>query len=216
MPLAILCDFDGTIVNIDTAEFLLEKFTKENWRLYDKQLERGEINLKECMQKQYSLLKAPKAIMIQELEQVTQFRPYFDELVEYSLKYKIPFIIVSAGLDFVISHFIKQKGFSKPIKIHAANTRLTENGIEVNFPRLFDKKSLNFKEDLVKHYKKLGYHVIYIGDGLSDYTAVRSADFSFVIKNSSLASLCKKEGLNHLEIINFREVLDRIKEFNSF
>ncbi|MFX1252518.1 MAG: HAD-IB family phosphatase [Promethearchaeota archaeon] len=216
MPLAILCDFDGTIVNIDTAEFLLGKFTKENWRLYDQQLERGEITLKECMQKQYSLLKAPKASMIQELERVTQFRPYFEELVEYSLKYEIPFIIASAGLDFAISHFIEQKGFSKSIKIHAANTRLTENGIEVNFPSFYDKKSIDFKEDLVKHYKKLGYYVIYIGDGLSDFRAVRSADFSFVIKNSSLASLCKKEGLNHLEIINFREVLDRIKEFNTF
>ena len=35
MNLIVLCDFDGTIVNIDTALFLLEKFVDDDWKSYD-------------------------------------------------------------------------------------------------------------------------------------------------------------------------------------
>ncbi|MHA2368192.1 MAG: hypothetical protein ACXADX_05165 [Candidatus Hodarchaeales archaeon] len=41
MTFVILCDFDGTIVDIDTAEYLLEKFARGNWQQYDVQLEKG-------------------------------------------------------------------------------------------------------------------------------------------------------------------------------
>ncbi|MHA1992486.1 MAG: hypothetical protein ACW98A_16060 [Candidatus Hodarchaeales archaeon] len=43
----ILCDFDGTIVTHDTAEFILNKFTTENWQIFDELLEKGEMTLEE-------------------------------------------------------------------------------------------------------------------------------------------------------------------------
>ncbi|MFX0065111.1 MAG: MtnX-like HAD-IB family phosphatase [Candidatus Hermodarchaeota archaeon] len=211
--LAILCDFDGTIVNLDTAEFLLNKFVHEDWKKFDEQLEKGEITLQECMEKQYSLLKAPKAVMLKELEKGIFFRSNFDKLVEYCRAQNFPFVIVSAGLDFAIKHFLEQKGLEEVIKIHAAKTKFTSDGITLSFPRLYAKTSANFKDDLVKYYKKQKYHVIYIGDGISDYTAVRKADFSFVIKDSSLATLCKREELQCQEITDFQEAIDKIKTF---
>lgn len=53
--------------------------------------------------------------------------------------------------------------------------------------------------------------MIYIGDGITDYRAVRRADLSFVIKGSKLAELCKRGEIPHREIRDFQEVIDAIR-----
>ena len=58
MDIIILSDFDGTIINIDSCEYILSKFVPhEEWKIYDYKYERGEIPLEEAMRKQYGLIK---------------------------------------------------------------------------------------------------------------------------------------------------------------
>lgn len=207
----LICDFDGTIMDIDTCVFLLEKFVKDDWKAFDLQYERGEISIEECMQKQLAMLSVPKHVMLRELEKVTVIRPNFENLIEYCKMKSVLFIIVSAGLDFVIRHFLELNGWEDLVKVKAAKTTFTDDGIKLTFPDLVDETSIDFKEDLVKYYKRQGYTVIYVGDGISDYNAVRNADYSFVIKRSKLADLCKRNRIPHREIIDFQEVVDTIK-----
>ena len=210
MNLVLLCDFDGTITNLDTALFLLDKFVKGDWRIFDIQYREGKITLEECIQEQYSMFDVPKHIMLNELEKAVSFRSNFNKLIDYCRIQNIPFIIVSAGLDFVINHFLNQKGLANSIKVHSVKTTITENGIKLAFPKLFDKDSTDFKDDLVRYYKKNGSHVIYIGDGTSDYQAIKNADYRFSIKNSRLAELCRKNKISHQEIDDFQEVIDAL------
>jgi 2-hydroxy-3-keto-5-methylthiopentenyl-1-phosphate phosphatase len=207
---ALLCDFDGTVVSIRTVEFLLDKFVEGDWILYDSQYRRGEITLEECMQRQISMVHAPKHAMLRELEKVVNFRPNFNKLVEYCRVKAIPFIIVSAGLDFVIRHFLKKKGLGDLTEVYTAKTKFTDNGIKLFLPELMDETSLDFKEDLVKIYKSNGFKVFYIGDGTSDFNAARHADFIFAIRGSELNDLCKREFIPHKEINDFREVIDTL------
>jgi HAD superfamily phosphoserine phosphatase-like hydrolase len=176
------------------------------------QLEKGKITLEECIQKIVSMLDLPKHLILKELEQVTFVRPSFKYLVDYCKTQKIPLFIVSAGLDFIIEHFLEPTKWGDLLKIHAAKTSFTNMGIQLTFPALLDKTSLDFKEDLVKHQKKQGRKAIYIGDGNSDYRAVKKADFVFAIRGSELATLCKRSGILHREINDFKEVVDAIKE----
>ena len=210
MNLVLLCDFDGTITNLDTALFLLEKFVEGDWRMFDVQYRTGKITLEECIQEQYSMFDVPKHLMLKELEKAVSFRSNFNKLIDYCRIQNIPFIIVSAGLDFVINHFLNQKGLANSIKVHSVKTTITENGIKLAFPKLFDKDSTDFKDDLVRYYKKNGSHVIYIGDGTSDYQAIKNADYRFSIKNSRLAELCRKNKISHQEIDDFQEVIDAL------
>ncbi|UCH01880.1 MAG: HAD-IB family phosphatase [Candidatus Bathyarchaeota archaeon] len=210
MKSALLCDFDGTIVTFDTSEFLLDKFVKEDWRILDTYLERGIITLEECLQKQYILLRASEEQMLRVLEKVFSFRQNFEKLVRYCDRKGIHFIVVSAGLDFVMNHFLSCTALEKSVEIYAAETRFTLNGIKLTFPKFYDRSSLDFKEDFVKHCKKQGFKTFYIGDGLTDFNAVRKADFTFAITNSKLAEFCKKERIPHLEINDFQEVIDAI------
>ncbi|MFQ5977245.1 MAG: MtnX-like HAD-IB family phosphatase [Candidatus Heimdallarchaeota archaeon] len=211
MNLAVLCDFDGTVVNIDTAEFILENFTNENWQQFDTQLEKGEITLEECMQKQYAMIKTPKAELLKRLEQVTTFRPHFNKFVFFCQKRDIPLTIVSAGLDFCIEHFLTLNGWNNLIKVYSAETRFTDNGFELIFPKMIDKISKDFKADLINFYQQQYKRVIYIGDGLSDYNAVRQANFSFVVKGTKLVDLCKREKIAHQEIEDFQEILESLE-----
>lgn len=208
MKKIILCDFDGTIVTHDTAEYILEKFTTENWQKYDELLEKGEMTLEESMKKQFKLIKISKNEIIEELEKVTQFRPNFDKLVEYCQEKSFMFKVVSAGLDFIIFHFINKIG---DLEIFAAKTTFTPEGIDIEFEVYFDKTSTDFKNDIVNHYKSRKYVVYFIGDGSSDYGAVVNADFSFVVRNSKLHNYCANNNINHMPFENFNEIIDHLK-----
>ena len=207
----MLCDFDGTIAEIDTAVIVFNKFINGNWRMFNEQLDRGEITLEQCMREQFSMIKAPKPAILDEIDLDVAFRPGFEELVYYCIENQIPFEIVSAGLDFVINHLLEVRGLDDKTKIHAAKTRYTDDGLEMESLELHDRNSIDFKEDIVNFYKDKGYSVLYIGDGMSDKGAVLSADYVFVIQGSRLSEFCKTEEINHQEISDFQQVITSIK-----
>jgi 2-hydroxy-3-keto-5-methylthiopentenyl-1-phosphate phosphatase len=43
--MAVLCDFDGTTTEVDTAEFVLGMFAQGDWRAIDALFEKGDITL---------------------------------------------------------------------------------------------------------------------------------------------------------------------------
>lgn len=210
MNLVVLCDFDGTITQIDTAEFVLAKFAKGDWRAFDEQFERGKMTLEECLKREFSLVSVSQEVILNELKNIVTFRPHFEELAEYCKKNFIPLIIVSAGLDFVIKHFLELKGWHDMVETYTARTKYNAHGIKFTFPRLLDKTSANFKQDLVRRCKSQDKTVIYIGDGSGDYAAAGDADYPFAIKGSKLASLCESHRVRCRVITDFQEVVEAI------
>lgn len=83
MNFALLSDFDRTITKLDTAVIVFNKFINGNWRIYNEQLDRGEITLEQCMREQFSMIKAPKSVILNELKLDAAFRPGFEELVHF-------------------------------------------------------------------------------------------------------------------------------------
>ncbi len=209
---ALLCDFDGTIVMVDTCEYLLDTFVADDWRAFNTLLERGAITLEECTQRQLAMLHFTEDGALAALKPVTSFRPHFRELVNYCVTHGIRFIVVSGGLDFVIHHYLRAAGLEPLVHMYAATSRVTQTGIDLSFPHRVDETARDFKEDVVKQHLRQGFQTFYIGDGLSDFNAARHAHFSFVIKDSQLAELCKREQLPHQEITDFHEVLTALHD----
>jgi len=212
--LVVLCDFDGTITTIDTAEWVLSKFAQGNWRQFDKKFKKNEITLEECLNRQFSLVSASKKQILQELNDLVVFRSNFKELAEYCKKNHVPLIVVSAGLDFVIEHFLELNDCLDLVEVCAAKTTFTDNGIKLVFPTLLDTASENIKDDAVRRYKSRNKTVIYIGDGLADCTAAKVADYSFAIEGSKLAKLCAKQGIHCRIITDFQEIIEIICKTN--
>jgi 2-hydroxy-3-keto-5-methylthiopentenyl-1-phosphate phosphatase len=213
--LAVLTDFDGTIVTSDTAESALSRFAGEGWRIIDEQFERGEISFEESLRKEFAMLKVTEGDILRYLDTVTHFRPNFETLVEYSKSRGFPVIVVSGGLDFCIRHFLEKKGLLKSVEICASNAKQTTNGFTLTFPTPYDKTSINLKDDLAKHCKQEGAKVVYIGNGVSDFPAAKIADIAFAVKNSTLARLCAQGGVSFTEMTDFQQVVDVFEEFVS-
>lgn len=206
----VLCDFDGTIVDIDTAVFVLEEFADPVWKVYDEQFERGEMTLEECLQKQFATVKASKQEIKKQLDGAAELRQGFEELVDHCHQLAIPVVVVSAGLDFVIDHLLQQYGLKDLLERHGPKTTITDNGIRFTFPKLDDQASVNFKDDFVRLQKGHGKEVVYVGDGYSDYPAAKIADVAFAIKGSALAELLTKNEVQHKEMVDFRTVIHEI------
>lgn len=213
MKLVVLCDFDGTIVDFDTSEFLLSRFAEGEWRSYDDQLRIGEISLEECMRRQFSLIKVSREAMLEELGKVVSFRPGFRELAEYCGGVGVALVIVSAGLDFVIDYFLEQSGLGGLVEVFSAKATPSAEGIKLTFPRLLYEESVGFKDDLVRHYKNRSRGVFYIGDDdVIDIHAARLADLTFPIKDSKLSAACRREKIPYGEIGDFEVVIEEIRD----
>jgi 2-hydroxy-3-keto-5-methylthiopentenyl-1-phosphate phosphatase len=213
--LAVLTDFDGTIIYVDTSVIVLKKFAEEDWSVFDRQLERGEITLEECLRKQFSTVKVSRQRILEATEQFMSFRPGFENLVEQCNTNNVPLVIVSAGLNFVIEHFLQQNGWQGLVMVHAPKAKCTVDGVKFSFPKLLDTTSLDFKQDMVKHYRRLGNKVMYVGDGIGDYHAATDADFLFAIKSSKLAEMLSVSKIPHEETTSFTAIVQAIERSGS-
>jgi 2-hydroxy-3-keto-5-methylthiopentenyl-1-phosphate phosphatase len=92
------------------------------------------------------------------------------------------------------------------IEVISGKTSIRDNGIEFEFPKKRFDDSADFKADFVRYHKKLGFKVVYIGDGLSDFQAVREADVVFVVKGSRLADWCREQNIAYNEFTSFGEI----------
>lgn len=202
----MVSDFDGTIVNIDTVEYLLTRFAKGDWRKPDDQLERGEISLEECLRLQFAMIKEPKQRLLDAIDNATSFRAGFDDLVAVCLNREISFTVLSAGIDFVIRHLLSRKNLEKRVVLFAPKSEPTPRGIVLDFSGLPHEGSSNFKSCLVQSVKAKGRVVAYIGDGFSDFEAIKQANIRFVIQGSRLAKLCKRDNIDCHEIVDLGEV----------
>ncbi len=207
MKLAVLSDFDGTVTLNDTFENVLEKFGQGDWRAVDDQYVKGEITLEECLRRQGAMVKASSSDILDELDKVTKFRPGFDNLTEYCRTNRYPLVLVSAGLDFVIKHFLVREKLTGKLELFAAVARCTPTGIKFEFPKLKNNRSINFKDDTVRYYKTRADTVAYVGDGRWDLHALRNADVRFAIKNSKLAELCKEQEIQATTVADFKEIV---------
>lgn len=208
--IVILSDFDGTIVKKDLAEHILKVFVKEDWMKYDKLLVENKISLKECIESQYSLINTPKSDILIEIDKVIDFRPDFNEFVNFCDRYNLEIIIVSAGIDFLIHHALKSHSISD-LEVFSVRTEYRNKKLIPYVKENHFSDSLDFKNDLVKYYKKQGKFVIYIGDGSSDFGAVIESDFNFTIIESPLSLFCKEKNLKYSDFTEFSQIIEYIK-----
>jgi len=212
MKLAVLSDFDGTVTLNDTFENVLARFGIGDWKAVDDQYVRGEITLEECVRRQGAMVRVPSSQILGYLDGVTEFRPHFDSLIEFCKTNHFPLIIVSAGLDFVIKHFLTRERFQDQVELFAAPAKCTPTGITFRWPKSKSERSMNFKDDMVRYYKQRADTVAYIGDGRWDLHALRNADRRFVVRNSRLAELCKEQEIQATTINDFQDVVISLRK----
>lgn len=209
-------DFDGTISLSDLALFTVERFGGEEWEYYEKLFNENKLSLEDTITAQYSLIRAPKDTILNALNGNVKIRENFKKFIDYCIHFDIPVIVVSGGIDFVIRHVLDDLGIPKTVKIVSMIVEYQNNGsIQVTRPKRFTDGAVDFKQDLARYYKSKDYAVYYIGDGSSDYGAVVDADVTFSVKGSSLSRFCGQKKLHFNDFVDFREIIDYMRNEDS-
>jgi 2-hydroxy-3-keto-5-methylthiopentenyl-1-phosphate phosphatase len=205
MKTLVQCDFDGTVTEEDASFFLLDAFAQGDWRRLLREYKEHKISVGEFNTKAFAMVKNDKPTLLEELKGKVKVRAGLHELVNYCLKKGFRLVIVSNGLDFYIKAVLKDLGLDS-IEVHAAQASFHPEGMKVQYigpdgKRLED----DFKEAYIKSFLKLGYKVIYVGNGDSDFAPARYAHHVFA--TGELLVYCRESNLNYKPFENFIDIV---------
>jgi len=209
---AVLTDFDDTAAVQNVAELLLHQFGDSTWQEVRARFRSGALTLKGYQEITFRNIQADRAAMQDYVKQNASFRPYFKELWLYSQEHGVPMAIVSQGLDFYIEALLEKEG-SPQVPVYAVNTRFTPQGITYHYYHAYpgEEHRGNSKGLIVEKYQREGRHVIYIGDGRSDFEAAARADIVFA--HSLLADECRRQQIPFRPFTDFGDVLAALSNF---
>jgi 2-hydroxy-3-keto-5-methylthiopentenyl-1-phosphate phosphatase len=208
MKTLVQCDFDGTVTEEDTSFFLLDAFAQGDWRRLLREYKEHKISVGEFNTKAFAMVKADKSTLLEALEGKIRVRAGFHELVNYCKRRGFRLVIVSNGLDFYIEATLKDLGL-KNIEVHAAKASFHTEGMKVQYMGPDDKRLEDgFKEAYTKSFLKLGYRVIYVGNGDSDFAPAEYANHVFA--TGELLTYCRDNNLNYKPFENFIDVVKDI------
>jgi 2-hydroxy-3-keto-5-methylthiopentenyl-1-phosphate phosphatase len=210
---AVLIDFDDTAAEQNVGELLLNQFGDSSWLQLRDRFQLGEINLKEYQESAFRNIQASRATMKDYVKRHAKMRPYFKDLWNYCRAEDIPMAIVSYGLDFYIEALLEKEGFDQ-VPVYAVHTNFTARGISYDYPYAYSENDGgNHKTLLVNQYRRQGYHVIYVGDGHSDFSPATRADLVFA--HGTLAEECHHYRIPFRAFRNFQNVLMTLKKVHS-
>lgn len=209
MPIAYLCDFDGTISPRDIGAAFVHEYSPNGAASREELLAdwlAGRMGHRELSRRQTALVRAGAD---EALEFTRRFRldPHFAPFVREALGREDAVMVVSEGFDFYVRDHLARAGF--PDLPWAANhIEFVGRELHVEFPFADPacEECGNCKAQHVRRYRALGFHTVLVGDGLSDRHGAIAADTVFA--RGGLAEWCSAEGRAHLRFGDFADVAE--------
>ncbi len=212
MKILVQSDFDGTVTEEDISFFLLDVFAQGDWRELLRQYKEHRISVGEFNTRAFAMVKADKYRLLEALQGNVKVRAGFHELVKRCLEKDLRFVIVSNGLDFYIGAVMKQLGLAD-LEVHAAQASFHPAGMKVRYVGPDGTvENDGFKEAYIESFLRLGYRVIYIGNGDSDIAPARHAHRVFA--TGDLLAYSKENNLNCKPFKDFREVVEDLEHMS--
>jgi 2-hydroxy-3-keto-5-methylthiopentenyl-1-phosphate phosphatase len=209
VKILVQCDFDGTVTEEDTSFFLLDAFAQGDWRQLLREYKEHRMSVGEFNTRAFAMVKADKHKLLEALKGNVKVRAGFHELVNYCLEKGFRLVIVSNGLDFYVEAVLKDLGL-RNIEVYAAQASFHPEGMKVQYVGPDGKRLEDgFKEAYTQTFLKLGYRVIYIGNGDSDVAPAKYAHHLFA--TGDLLAYCKE---NNLKYKPFETFIDIVRELN--
>jgi len=209
MPLAYLCDFDGTVSPNDIGAAIAERFSPGGEALRRELLDEwssGRIGHRELTRRQCEILRveADEALAF---ARTFRLDPQFAPFVREALGRGDAVMVVSEGFDFYVRDHLQRAGF--PDLPWAANhARFEDGGLVPEFP--FADPACdscgNCKAQHVRRYRARGFHAVLVGDGASDRHGALAADT--VLARAGLREWCEHEGMRHVAFEHFGDVAE--------
>jgi len=209
-PIAIFCDFDGTITRTDLTDAVLEAFALPAYQEWEQRWCAGEIGSQECLKRQVELIQADHA----ELVHFARNFPIDEGIFELNRRCSqngVPLAIVSDGVDLFIQAVLHQHGlshipvFSNHLKWEHIQT------LSLTFPYARKDCAVDAgtcKCAIVVPSAPPMRSVVYIGDGRSDCCVAAKAQPVFA--KGVLREWCQQRAIAHESFETLTEVAHRL------
>ncbi|MCX7641113.1 MAG: haloacid dehalogenase-like hydrolase, partial [Elusimicrobiales bacterium] len=188
----------------DVGDMLLLEFNKATLNEIEESYNFG-IKVEEWMKIYFSRMKDVSLTKIDEFViNKVEARDGFVDMISFFSKMRIPFEVVSGGLDIYIKPFMKKYGV-----YFSGFYGIFNNGV-VDYPFLNNMTLSQFKASRVIYYRSIGYTVAFLGDSPNDYDAAMACDIRFV--TLKLKDIFSKEGKTHISYESLKDVIKVINE----
>lgn len=206
----VFVDFDGTISLEDTTDVILEQFADPKWQQIEVDWLSGRIGSRDCLARQIDLVRASPEALDAICDDIP-IDPHFSEFVALCRQHKVDFVVVSDGLDRVVTKMLKRSGISVPVLANHLHY-LGSDRWRLEFPHASATcrtKAGNCKCHALTN-DPAGVRVL-IGDGRSDFCAADAADL--VIAKGVLAEHCQTNGITYTVFGNFAGVTTELADW---
>jgi 2-hydroxy-3-keto-5-methylthiopentenyl-1-phosphate phosphatase len=195
----MFCDFDGTITQVDVTDEVLTQFASPAWREVEQEWACGSIGTRECLERQFALVDAS----VEDLDALVDsmaLDPGFARFLQWTERSKLPFYVVSEGLDYLACRVLKRADvngqLSKGTRLYASHLDVEGRRMKISFPHVAESCTHGCgtcKVEIMRRLSQGRKPVIFAGDGLSDRYAVKEADIVFAKRQ--LLVHCRKQGI---------------------
>ncbi len=206
----VCCDFDGTITQVDVTDLILSEFAHPAWQEVEQEWMQGAIGSRECLERQLALVDASPA-ELHKLIDAVPLDPGFGAFHQFVRQRRLPFYIMSEGLDLVIRRTFRKAGLRPAVRngahIFSSQAVLRGRRLLTSFPHTCNgcgHGCATCKTTIIRRLRREGAPVVFIGDGLSDRFAVQEADVVFA--KHGLAAYCRDHHIDYEPYETFHSV----------
>jgi 2-hydroxy-3-keto-5-methylthiopentenyl-1-phosphate phosphatase len=204
-PWTVICDFDGTIADVDVTDELLARFALPAWTEIEADWKAGLITSRDCMERQVKLLRFTRPELERFLEGISIDAGFRDFIAECRWR-QLPVRVVSDGIEEVIRSILRRHNLGQlPV---TANQLVATGGstYELRFPNA--NAQCTAASGTCKCARAMqeprSSRVLLIGDGRSDFCLASAADFVF--SKSKLTQHCEEQGIAHRSFDRFADI----------
>lgn len=214
-PVAIFCDFDGTITDRDVIVMVMEMFAPPEWKeITENILKTRTLSLKEGLKQLFALLPSDKIEAIQAyVKETVTIREGFEELLNFTRQQHIPFVVVSGGLDCLIEPILEP--YQERLSLFCNKTNLSQAYMQVDMPYLNENcpvcdRCACCKVSILDNYPAEKWARLAIGDSLSDLGMCQIADAIYA--RGGLKQYLSEDRLAFTPFQTFHDILRHLKE----
>ncbi len=205
----IYCDFDGTITKADTTDEVLSRLAGDGWLRLEEEWVAGRISAAECMRGQIALIQHDDIALDAVLDTMS-IREGFGELVHWCRDNRIPFTIVSDGVDRFIRRILARHELGH---IPVFSNRLVSDQAGYRLEQPFARKGCAAGSGVCKceivDVAPPADPMVFIGDGRSDFCVSARAEILFA--RDRLVQYAEQRGIAYVAFETFFDVLLELK-----
>jgi len=214
MPIAWLCDFDGTVSPRDIGAAFVERFSTGGDAARVPELSAwlaGRAGHRELSRAQVARVRATADEALA-FARGFALDPGFAPFALAACARGDAVMVVSEGFDFYVRDHLERAGLgSLPWAANHLEFR-ADGGVDVSFPFADPacESCGNCKAGHVRRHHSTGYRTVLVGDGMSDRHGALAADH--VLARGSLRDWCVAESVPHRAFRDFAELIGGLPE----